>query len=146
MPFAASLADRSSCYSQIVNIFCDYPTEEAQVDPESHIPLKPDAFQILLVLLDGPRHGYALMRDLAESSGGRLVLLPGALYRRLRQLLDDGLIEERDDGHDSDSRRRTLGVTAFGRAVAVAEAARLEGLVEAARARDLIKRKAEAKS
>ena len=116
------------------------------MDPESHIPLKPDAFHILLVLLDGPRHGYALMRDLAQSTGGRLVLLPGALYRRLQQLLDDGLIAELDDGSDTHSRRRTLGVTAFGRAVAEAEAARLEGLVEAARTRNLIKRKAEAGS
>lgn len=112
--------------------------------PESHIPLKPDAFQILLVLLDGPRHGYALMRDLAESTQGKLVLLPGALYRRLQQLLDDGLIEEIDAA--GDSRRRTLRVTAFGRKVAEAEAARLEELLEAARLRKLVKKRAAARS
>ena len=116
------------------------------MDPTSHIPLKPDAFHILLVLLDGPRHGYALLRDLARSTGGELVLLPGALYRRLQQLLDDGLIEEIDNASEGDSRRRTLGVTAFGREVAEAEAARLQELVEAARRRNLVKEQAEAKS
>lgn len=116
------------------------------MDPNAHIPLKPDAFHILLVLLDGPRHGYALLRDLAQSTGGQLVLLPGALYRRLQQLLDDGLIEEIDDGSEGNSRRRTLRVTSFGREVAEAEAARLQGLVEAARRRDLVKEQAEAKS
>ncbi|MCZ6917919.1 MAG: helix-turn-helix transcriptional regulator [Gemmatimonadetes bacterium] len=116
------------------------------MDPTSHVPLKPDAFHILLVLLDGPRHGYALLRDIARSTGGQVVLLPGALYRRLQQLLDDGLIEETDDGSPTDSRRRTLGVTPFGRAVAEAEAARLEDLLEAARLRDLVKERAEAKS
>ncbi len=116
------------------------------MDPTSHIPLKPDAFHILLVLLDGPRHGYALLRDLARSTGGELVLLPGALYRRLQQLLDDGLIEETDGGSDTHSRRRTLCVTPFGREVAEAEAARLQELVEAARRRNLVKEQAEAKS
>ena len=115
-------------------------------DLEKILPLTATAFHILVALANGPRHGYALMRDLAQSTGGRLVLLPGALYRRLQQLLDDGLIEELDDGSDMASRRRTLGVTAFGRAVAEAEAARLEDLVEAARSRDLIRRKAEAGS
>ena len=62
---------------------------------EDYTPLKPDVFHILLVLLDGPRHGYALMTDIAESTEGEVKLLPGALYRRLQRLLDDGLITER---------------------------------------------------
>jgi len=114
------------------------------MNPDDHLPLKPDAFHILLVLLDGPRHGYALMRDLAQATNGRVVLLPGALYRRLQSLLDNGLIEEIDGDGASDSRRRVFDVTAFGRAVAEAEAERLAGLVEAARRRNLIKKKVEA--
>jgi len=110
------------------------------VRAEDYIPLKPDVFHIVLVLLDGPRHGYALMTDIAESTEGEVKLLPGALYRRLQRLLDDGLITERAaESPESDSRRRVFEVTRFGRAVAEAEAGRLTRLVEAARLRDLIK-------
>ncbi len=116
------------------------------MNPYDLVPLKPDAFHILLVLLDSPCHGYALMRRLAEVTEGKVVLLPGALYRRLQHLLDDGLIEELGEDGPSESRRRVFTVTEFGRAVAEAEAERLNSLVEAARRRDLIKTKAEAKS
>lgn len=119
------------------------------MQPNDVLPLKPDAFHILLALLEGPRHGYALMRDLAELSAGKVVLLPGALYRRLQQLLDDGLLEEIDGAGSSSAsggRKRTFAVTPFGRAVAEAEARRLEELVEAARAQDLLKARAGAGS
>lgn len=112
--------------------------------PDTYLPLKPDAFHILLALLDGPRHGYALLRELAERTGGKLVLLPGALYRRLQQLLDDGLLEEVDVEAGPRGRKRVFAVTAFGRAVAEAEARRLESLVDAARAMDLLEHRAEA--
>ncbi len=114
------------------------------MNPYDHVPLKPDAFHILLVLLDSPCHGYALMRQLAQVTEGRVVLLPGALYRRLQHLLDDGLIEEAGGNEEPDSRRRVFAVTEFGHAVAEAEAERLSGLVEAARRRNLIKKTAEA--
>lgn len=110
--------------------------------PKDMLPLKPDAFHILLTLLEGPRHGYAIMRDLAERSRGEMVLLPGALYRRLQQLLDEGLIEEVEE--DESQRKRTFAVTKFGQRVVRAEARRMEDLVEAARAHDLLKAKAKA--
>ena len=111
------------------------------MDAEKLIPLKPDVFHILLVLLDGPRHGYAIMRDVAESTGGKVRMLPGALYRHLQRMLEDGVISEID--HDAksgvDSRRRRYEVTDFGQQVAEAEAARLTGLVRAAAQRNLVK-------
>src|SRR3954468_5376598 len=48
---------------------------------DDFLPLKPDAFYVLLVLVSGERHGYAIMRDASEQSGRRVELQAGALYR-----------------------------------------------------------------
>lgn len=107
------------------------------MDPTDRIPLKPEVFHMLLVLVDEPRHGYAIMQEVADRSGGEVRILPGALYRHLDRLRRDGVIEE-IDGPDGDSRRRSYRVTAFGRAVARAEAERLARLVSAAEQRNLL--------
>jgi DNA-binding PadR family transcriptional regulator len=106
---------------------------------EDLLPLKPDVFHILMLLLDGPRHGYVIMQDIEESSGGEVRLLPGALYRHLERMLDDGMIEERMPDGSSDARRRVYRVTPFGREVARAEALRLERVLERARQRQLVR-------
>jgi DNA-binding PadR family transcriptional regulator len=109
-------------------------------DPQSLLPLKPVVFQILLALLGGERHGYALVQEIDAEWGVRLD--PGNLYRALRSMLAEGLIDESDrrpEPEADDERRRYYGVTPFGRRVAAAEAARLESLVSAARARRLVK-------
>ncbi|HVS13911.1 MAG TPA: helix-turn-helix transcriptional regulator [Thermoanaerobaculia bacterium] len=109
-------------------------------DPDAYLPLKPAVFHILLALLDGERHGWALLRELeAHPDAGRV--LPGNLYRTLRDLARAGLIEEtqqRPDPELDDQRRRYFAVTGHGRSVAAAEARRLERMVAAARARRLL--------
>ena len=109
----------------------------ARPRPEAFLPLKPDAFYILLVLLYGERHGYAIMRDAAERSDGRVELQAGALYRLLRRLLEDGLVTEsnrRPAADADDERRRYYRITALGRATIAAEAERLATLAATARA------------
>jgi DNA-binding PadR family transcriptional regulator len=102
------------------------------------LPLRPVVFQVLLSLAEGERHGYAIVQDIAERSSARLQLEPGNLYRHLKFMLDEGLIEESDRrpvaGKD-DERRRYYRMTRFGRQVALAEAARLEAVAGDARAR-----------
>jgi DNA-binding PadR family transcriptional regulator len=96
-----------------------------------------DAFYILLVLLHGERHGYAIMREASERSGGTVVIQAGALYRMLRRLLDDGLVVEsqrRPAADADDERRRYYRVTALGRRAMAAEAERMATLAAAARA------------
>jgi DNA-binding PadR family transcriptional regulator len=111
-------------------------------DPEAVLPLKPVVFQVLLSLVDGERHGYGIVQDIAERSSARLQIEPGNLYRTLRFMLDEALIEESDrrppPGED-DERRRYYRITRFGARVAAAEAARLAELVADARARKLLK-------
>src|SRR3954469_18690108 len=109
----------------------------ARPTPEDFLPLKPDAFYVLLVLLHGERHGYAIMREAAERSEGRVELQAGALYRLLRRMLDDGLVVEsqrRPAADADDERRRYYRVSPLGKRVIAADVDRMASLVEAARA------------
>jgi DNA-binding PadR family transcriptional regulator len=110
--------------------------------PDTLLPLTPVAFEILLALADGERHGYGILQEVEARSAGAVALHAGSLYRALARLLEGGLIEELADSPDkssTDERRRYYALTTRGIAVARAEAERLEGQVSAARARRLLK-------
>ena len=114
---------------------------KASPPPESHLPLPPATFHILLALVDGERHGYAMMQEVAERTSGTVRLGPGTLYGSLKRLLEAGLVEEggeRTDPQLGDERRRYYRITKYGISVARAEARRLDGMVRAARRRKLI--------
>lgn len=99
------------------------------------IPLSPAVFHILLSLGEGERHGYALKREIAKRTGGKLKLGPGVLYGSINKMLELGLIEESDerpDPHLDDERRRYYRITTLGKQVARAEAARMRELAEMA--------------
>ena len=101
-------------------------------------PLSPAVFHILLSLAGGERHGYALRREIAQRTGGKLKLGPGVLYGSIHKMLAWELIEESDerpDPHLDDERRRYYRITPHGRKVALAEAARMRDLVQLAAAR-----------
>src|SRR3954466_15646574 len=108
----------------------------ARPKAQDFLPLKPDAFYVLLVLLHGELHGYALMREASRQSEGRVELQAGALYRLLARMLDDGLVVEsqrRPAADADDERRRYYRVTALGKRTIAAEAERMASLAEAAR-------------
>ena len=92
-------------------------------------------FAILATLAEEDSHGYAVMRQVNESIGGRALLGPGTLYRTLKELRDGDLIEpaETPSDPDIDQRRRYYRLSEHGREVVRAEATRLSELVEAAR-------------
>ena len=98
--------------------------------------LTPAAFHVLLVLVEGPSHGYAIMAEAERLAAGKLG--PGTLYRTVQRLLLDGLIEEARARPGEDSRRIVYAITAEGRAAARAEANRLSLLVQAAKERGLL--------
>jgi DNA-binding PadR family transcriptional regulator len=105
--------------------------------PESLLPLPPVTFHILLALADEPRHGYAIMQDVAERTRGALKLGAGTLYRSIQRMLEQGLVVEtrrRPAPEFDDERRRYYQIAPFGEAVARAEARRLAQLVKLARA------------
>ena len=100
--------------------------------------MTPISFEIILALLDGDRHGYAILQAVESRLAGALPLRTGTIYRALARLLDEKLIERVDGADSDDPRRRYYRITAHGRTVARAEARRLAGQVEAARAHKLI--------
>ena len=108
------------------------------------LPLSPAVFHILLALAGEDRHGYAIMRDIEERTDGVVRVGPGMLYGSVKWLLADGFIEQTASRSKSsaDDRRRVYRLTASGRALLKAEAARLEAAVGLARARRVLSRKA----
>jgi DNA-binding PadR family transcriptional regulator len=108
------------------------------IDPISYIPLTEPTFYILLSLAPGKKHGYAIMKDVAELSRERVKLSTSTLYTAVGRLLDQGLIERlSDDEQDSGPGlpRKSYALTALGRRVLEAEAVRLQGMVKEARLR-----------
>jgi len=109
-------------------------------DIDALLPLPPATFHILLALTDRDLHGYAIIQDVEERTGGELRLSPGTLYRSIQRMLEQGLIVEprrRPAPALDDERRRYYSITPFGLAVARAEMRRLTRLVKLARARGL---------
>lgn len=100
---------------------------------ESYLPLTHVVYHVLLSLATASRHGYGIIKDVEERTGGRLLLEAGTLYAAIKRLRDDGLLEERAAPADADARRRYYGLTELGVAVLRAESRRLEELVELAR-------------
>ena len=102
--------------------------------------MAPAVFHILIALADQPLHGYGIMLDIAERSGGKVKLSPGTLYGSIKQMLEDGLVQEVAGSAADDERRRYYRLTPLGRKVAAAEIERLESIVEMAREKKLVPR------
>jgi len=107
-----------------------------------HQPLSPAVFHILLALADEDRHGYAIMQDVEARTDGMVRVGPGMLYGSIKWLLADGYIEpSARRARQDDERRRYYRLTAAGRALLKAEAARLEAAVSLARSRRVLPRR-----
>jgi DNA-binding PadR family transcriptional regulator len=107
-------------------------------NPESFLPLPPATFHILMAVADEDRHGYAIIQEVEQRTGGELRLSAGTLYRSIQRMLEQGLLvetQERPAPEFDDERRRYYRITGFGQQVARAEARRLTQLVKLARAR-----------
>ena len=111
-------------------------------DAEPFLPLTPAMFHVLLALADGEKHGYAILKEVAQRTGGKVRLSAGTLYGIIHRLLSEGLVVESDERPDpalDDERRRYYRLADFGRKVAVAEAERLEEMIAMARAKKLLR-------
>ncbi len=116
--------------------------DETVSGPQKSISLTPAAFHIMLVLASGENHGYAIMREVAEHTQGKMRLGPGSLYGTIKRMLADGWIEESDERPDpqlDDERRRYYRLTGVGQKLVRAEAERLEQLVNIARGKKLLR-------
>ena len=101
-------------------------------------PLPSAAFQILLALAGEDLHGYGIMRQVEDQTGGRVRLGPGTLYSSIQGLVEEKLIEETDAAPEHE-RRRYYRLTAAGRKLAREEAERLADLLRVARAKKIFR-------
>jgi DNA-binding PadR family transcriptional regulator len=96
--------------------------------------MAPAVFHILIALADQPLHGYGIMLDIAERSDGKIKLSPGTLYGSIKQMIEEGLIEEvAGRPAADDERRRYYRITREGREAARQEIARMSALLNHAR-------------
>jgi DNA-binding PadR family transcriptional regulator len=105
-------------------------------DPESFLPLPPASFHILIVLARGENHGYAIMQQIDQDTGGKFRIGPGTLYGTIKRMMKAGWIEEVDERPDpalDDERRRYYRLTDLGLRVTRVESDRLESMVRLAR-------------
>jgi len=109
----------------------------------SEIPLTPAVFGILLCLVEGDKHGYAIMKEVAARTDGHLQFGPGTLYGCIQRMITAGLIRECTDVRPTPGeieRKRYYSITPYGKQVASSEAQRMSGLVRLARRLRLIPR------
>ena len=120
-------------------------------DPRSFLPLTPLAFQVLLALSDMDRHGYGIIREVAERTDGLITLRTGTLYTLLQRLAEEALIapgqipaaglpDPDAPPEKDDSRRKYYALTALGRDVLEAEVRRLESVLSDARRKRVVPR------
>ena len=99
------------------------------------------AFQILLALADGEKHGYAIMQEVASQTDGAVRLGAGTLYRTIKHLLATGWIEQcptQPEASAAHARRRYYRLCDDGRQVAAGEARRMEAAVRAVHTKRLL--------
>jgi DNA-binding PadR family transcriptional regulator len=104
-------------------------------------PLTSAVVHVLMALAAGPRHGYAIAKDVRRLTDNRVRLGPGTLYGTLQRLMESGWVEDVPaPARDADERRRYYRLTRSGREALTAEAERLDALVRAARAQRILPR------
>lgn len=100
--------------------------------PQGFLPLKTNWFHILLSLAGGEQHGYGIMLEVLDRTGGKVRLWPATLYGSLKRLIEAGLIQESDERPApelDDARRRYYRLTRLGQRVLDAESERMQELV-----------------
>jgi DNA-binding PadR family transcriptional regulator len=104
--------------------------------------ISPQLFHVLLSLADGARHGYGILLEVQERTGGAVSLGTGTLYSIVKRLREDGWIAETEaeDPEREDPRRRHYRLTEAGRRVLRLEAERLRALVRQAEAKAILGR------
>jgi PadR family transcriptional regulator PadR len=88
-------------------------------------PLREPSYFVLAALIDGPLHGYAILKRVEELSEAQLRMSTGTLYGALERLSAEGLltpgVEEVVEGRP----RRAYSLTEQGLSAVLAEAERL---------------------
>jgi DNA-binding PadR family transcriptional regulator len=122
---------KSSCL-----VYISDDIDMAMTESDRFLPPKTHWFHILLSLASGEQHGYAIMQDILNRTGGKVRLWPATLYGSIKRLIEAGLIAESDARPApelDDARRRYYRLTSLGQRVLAAECDRLQELVRVIR-------------
>lgn len=106
-----------------------------EISPSSFLPLHQNWFHILLSLLGSEQHGYGIMQEVLERTGGAVRIWPATLYGALQRMIADGLIEESEErpaAELDDARRRYYRLTRLGRTVLDLECERMRDMLRMA--------------
>lgn len=87
--------------------------------------MREPTFLVLTALAEEPRHGYAVIEDVAAMTGGRVRLRAGTLYAALDRLRGEGLIEVDREEIVQSRLRRYYRLSAAGERSLATETARL---------------------
>ena len=100
----------------------------------SKLPLREPTFFILLSQSPGPKHGYAILKEVERLSDSRVKLSTGTLYGAIERLLDQNWIRRVDDPlpNGTNRQRKAYDLTELGRRALNAEIVRLRKLVSVA--------------
>ncbi|MBO3751828.1 helix-turn-helix transcriptional regulator [Streptosporangiaceae bacterium NEAU-GS5] len=123
-PAARDGSDRAD--SQVANILVNVLSSSSV----TRLPLREPTYYTLAVLLDGPLHGYGIIKAIKEHSGGRVRLTAGTLYGTLDRLVTEGMVQADGEERVEGRVRRYYRITPSGAQLVKAEAERLH---EAAR-------------
>lgn len=102
-----------------------------------NLPLATASFFVLFALAEGDKHGYRIMQDIRELSGGTFSAGPATLYTTIKKLSDQGLITETSDS--GEDRRRTYALARAGRRLLNAEFHRQQQLLDLARRKRILR-------
>jgi DNA-binding PadR family transcriptional regulator len=106
------------------------------MDYQDSLPLSEAVFFILLSLSPGPKHGYAIMKDVETLSDSRVNLSTGTLYGALKRLLEGGWVKRiENDGNKTGRQRKAYALTQLGKGILEAETTRMQNLVVVAQKR-----------
>jgi DNA-binding PadR family transcriptional regulator len=101
-----------------------------------NLPVPTASFFVLFALAEGEKHGYRIMQDIGELSGGTFSVGPATLYTTIKKLSDQGLI--RETSASAEDRRRTYALAPAGRRLLSAEFQRQQQLLDLARRKKLL--------
>ncbi len=109
---------------------------ELEPDIDAVLPLTEATFFILLSLSPGPKHGYAIMKEVNQMSNGRITFSTGTLYGALKRLLDLGWIvrsgEEGEGDAEAGRSRKDYALSPLGKKILNSEVNRMQSLVQLA--------------
>ncbi len=97
--------------------------------------LRPPSYFALASLIDGPLHGYAIMRRARELSDGRVRLSTGTLYALLERAMGEELVTAGEPYVESGRQRRDYALTPAGRLALETETDRMASAARVVSAR-----------